>query len=62
MKAKILSGIDLAFAIVFAILFVIAIASVAHGAWWHALTAVISGIISHRLFEDAVRFEKKEEK
>lgn len=44
--------VDIIIAVVFAIMFVVALVQVAKGAWWHTLTAAVSGAISYLMFQE----------
>ena len=48
-------------AIVFGALFIAAVVSVAKGAWWHIVTAVISGPICYMMLRDVKQLHEDEE-
>lgn len=48
------------FALVFGILFVVAVVSVAKGAWWHIMTACITFFICYALMADIKRILVKD--
>ena len=47
-------------AIVFGLLFIAALISIAKGAWWHIVTAVISGPLCHMMLQDVKRIQDEE--
>lgn len=48
-------------AIVFGALFIAAVVSIAKGAWWHIVTAVISGPLCYMMFLDVKDLYEEEE-
>lgn len=53
--------IDFIIAVIFGVMFIFAVFQIVTGAWWHILTATISGTISWMMFDEARRLQGGDE-